>query len=174
MNSFAIHGLTYLYSFLYGQVRLGIDYVQDAANKAIKLTDEVLQAGTDIEDEMQPTREVKEQNDNQICGLDSDLSITIQDTYDNLSAGVDDLKDMLAGTLDSFGDDLKSLVSLTEDIENQLNNADIFFYILIAISVIIIGLVIAMLVGVLFAWKGISNCFTKLLQVSHSLYEKVF
>lgn len=148
--------------------------MQDAANKAIKLTDDVLQAGEDIDDEMQPTREVEEQNGNQICGLDSDFSITVQETYDNLSAGVDDLKGMLAGTLDSFGDDLRSLVSLTEDIENQLNSADIFFYILIAISVIIIGLVIAMLVGVLFAWKGISNCFTKLLQVSHSLDENIF
>jgi len=36
--------------------------------------------------------------------------------------------------------------------------------ILVAISVIIIALVVCMLVGVFFAWKGVTNCVTKLLQ----------
>ena len=39
--------------------------------------------------------------------------------------------------------------------------ADILFYVLLAISVIIILLVVLMLVGVFFAWKGVSNCLTK-------------
>ena len=39
--------------------------------------------------------------------------------------------------------------------------ADILFYVLLAISVIIILLVVLMLVGVSFAWKGVSNCLTK-------------
>lgn len=143
------------------EVRQGIDLVQTAAYKTIELTDGLLLAERDLDDEMEPSREVAaEREDGSICGLDSELSVSIRNVYDELSTNVDEFKGMLEGSLASFGDDLRSLVSLTEEIDSSLDQADIFFYILIAISVIIIGLIAAMLVGVFFAWKGINNCFT--------------
>lgn len=140
--------------------------MQDAANKAIALTEDVLQAGDEMESDMEPSREVSIENGGQICGLDTEVSNKIREGYDALNANVDQLKDMLSGSLEDFGHDLRMLVKLTEDVNNSLDSADIFFYCLIAISVIIISLIVAMLVGVFFACKGISNCFTKLIQVS--------
>lgn len=146
------------------EVRQGIEFVQDAANKAISLTEDVLQAGDDMDSEMEPSREVSITNDGQICGLDTEASNKIREVYDALNANVVQLQDMLSGSLEDFGHDLRMLVKLTEDINDSLDSADAFFYCLIAISVIIIVLIVAMLVGVFFASKGISNCFTKLIQ----------
>ncbi|KAL7531419.1 hypothetical protein ACHAXR_004030 [Thalassiosira sp. AJA248-18] len=142
-----------------------LDEVQAAANKAIDLTENVLQAGEDVEKDLEPSREVAASNeDKQICRLDSDLSSQIRNAYDALSSNVDEMKNMLDGSLEDFGHDLRSLVNLTEDVNESLDQADIFFYILIAISVIIIGIIVAMLVGAFFAWKGVFNCFTKCIQ----------
>mmetsp|Transcript_32560 Transcript_32560/g.60154 ORF Transcript_32560/g.60154 Transcript_32560/m.60154 type:complete len:363 (+) Transcript_32560:105-1193(+) len=145
------------------EVRLGIDLVQTAALKTIALTENVLMAEDDIEQEMKPTREVV-QSSGQICGLDTELSTQVRNAYDAFTTNVDSLRSMLDDSLESFGNDLRSLMVLTEKIDSGLDSADIFFYILISISIIIIGLILAMLAGAFFAWKGVSNCFTKYIQ----------
>lgn len=144
-------------------VRKGIDLVQVAAVKGIELTENVLQAGGDVEEEFKTSQNATDPSES-ICGLDSELSAQIRNLYGELSSNVDQLKIMLNGSLKSFGHDLQSLVTLTEEISSQLDKADIFLYILLAISIIIIVLIVAMLVGVFFACKGVSNCVTKCMQ----------
>lgn len=146
------------------EVRGGLGLVQVAAYKAIELTDNVLMEGEEIDQEMDPTREVATANGGEICGLDSETSQQIRELYDGLSQGVDDLKEMLSGSLDTFGNDLRNLVTLTENIDKQLDSADIIFYVLVVISAVLIGLILCMLAGVFFAWKGLSNCFTRCIQ----------
>ena len=80
---------------------------------------------------------MKDEN-GEICGLDSETSNQIRLAYDEFTTNVDELTDMLDGTLEGFSDDLRSLISLTQNIDDSLDTADIFFYILIAISVVII------------------------------------
>lgn len=140
----------------FDEVRRGIDLVQNAAGKAADLAENVMDAERNVDSTVRAEGE--------LCGLGEDLSadirtgvITLQNTVGELAVKVD-------STLDGFGEDLRSLVAITEELESQLDAADILFGVLIAISVIIIALVVAMLVGVIFAWRGVTNCLTKLLQ----------
>lgn len=146
------------------EVRLGIDLVQTAAQKTIDLTQNIIQAESDIEEELVPTTQVQTENNGEICGLDSEISNQVRMVYVELTKNVDMLKEMVEGSLASFNHDLKNLITLTEKVDTGLDQADVFFYILITISVVLIGLIVAMLVGVFFAWKGVSNCFTKAMQ----------
>jgi len=146
------------------EVRLGIDLVQTAARKTIDLTENVIQAEGDIEEELVPTAQVEQENNGEICGLNSEVSAQVRTVYVELTKNVDLLKEMVEGSLASFSHDLKNLITLTEKVDSGLDQADIFFYILITISVVLIGLIVAMLVGVFFAWKGVSNCVTKAMQ----------
>ncbi|KAL9178595.1 hypothetical protein ACHAXT_001933 [Thalassiosira profunda] len=146
------------------EVRVGIDLVQRAAYKTIELTEEVLQAEDDLTEADASAREVAEANEGSICGIDTETSEQIRKLYDTFAVNVDELTSMIEGTLADFRSDLISLVELTEDVDSSLDSADIIFYILIPVSVIIIVLVLAMLAGVVFASLGKSNCFTKCMQ----------
>jgi hypothetical protein len=68
---------------------------------------------------------------------------------------------MLNGTLQGFTNDLQSLISLTQSIDDSLDSADIIFYVLVSISIILIGIIVAMLTGAFFAYKKWENFFTK-------------
>ena len=46
-----------------------------------------------------------------------------QDGFNQFAGTVDELTIMLDGTLESFGDDLRALVALTEELETQLDQA---------------------------------------------------
>ena len=106
----------------------------------------------------------EETSNEQICALDEELSAQIREVYKEVSDSVKELRTMLEGSLEDFASDLNQLLVLTEDIDNSVESAYIFFAILIAISAVFLALVIAMIVGVFFAWKGLSNCFTKCIQ----------
>lgn len=83
---------------------------------------------------MEPTQETVATNGNgQICGLTTDVSTQISDTYDQLTTSVDNLKTMLGGQLGSFNHDLKRVIALTDEINKNLEYANIFLYTLIAI-----------------------------------------
>ncbi len=92
------------------------------------------------------------------------MSAQIREAYKELTDSIKGLQTMLDDSLEDFGSDLNQLLILTEDIDNSLESANIFFAILIAISAVLLALVIAMIVGVFFAWNGLSNCFTKCIQ----------
>ena len=145
-------------------VRVGIGLVQDAAVKGIDLTENLLLDKEEIVEEVDTTEEVKDENEGEICGLDSETSNQIRLAYDEFTTNVEELTDMLDGTLEGFSDDLRSLISLTQNIDDSLDTADIFFYILISISVVIICIVAAMLAAVFFAVKGWENTFTRIIK----------
>lgn len=105
-----------------------------------------------------------ETSDDRICTLDEEVSVKIIEVYEGLTYSVKELRAMLGDSLGNLNSDLNRLLILTEDIDNSLEAANIFFAILIAISAVLLALVIAMIVGVFFAWKGLSNCFTKCIQ----------
>ena len=141
-------------------VRVGIDLVQVAAYKGISLTEGLMTGRDEINEDVESTEEVKEGNGGEICGLDTDISDQIRTVYDEFVVNVDELTDMLDGTLEGFTHDLTRLIELTQQVDDSLDQADIFFYILIAISAIIICIIMAMLVGVFMAYKGWQNCLT--------------
>lgn len=147
------------------EVRSGISLVQNAALKGIDLTENLLLDKEEIVEEVDTTEEVKDESESgEICGLDSETSNQIRLAYDEFTTNVEELTDMLDGTLEGFSDDLRSLISLTQNIDDSLDTADIFFYILIAISVVIICIVAAMLVAVFFAIKVWENTFTRIIK----------
>jgi len=133
--------------------------------KGIELTENLLLDKEEIVEEVDTTEEVKDESESgEICGLDSETSNQIRLAYDEFTTNVDELTDMLDGTLEGFSDDLRSLISLTQNIDDSLDTADIFFYILITISVVIICIVAAMLAAVFFAIKGWENTFTRIIK----------
>eukprot|EP00581_Thalassiosira_minuscula_P014757 CAMPEP_0183720662 /NCGR_PEP_ID=MMETSP0737-20130205/13202_1 /TAXON_ID=385413 /ORGANISM="Thalassiosira miniscula, Strain CCMP1093" /LENGTH=593 /DNA_ID=CAMNT_0025950555 /DNA_START=49 /DNA_END=1830 /DNA_ORIENTATION=- len=145
------------------EIQNGIDLVQEVAYKTIKLSDEVIQSRSDIEKEMDPTREIVESSE-EICGLTAETTQLIRTAYLEFQEHFAKLTTMLDNSLENFNDDLKDLVALTEQIEYGLNSAEIFHIILILITVVIIVLIVAMQAGAFFAWKGNSNCFTRCIQ----------
>lgn len=151
-------GVTAFQSSL-NSVKEGLDLTQAAAFKAIDLTNNVLKASDDVEQEIEEGQEV-EREAGQICGLDDEVAIQIQSAYSELETNVDQFKRMIEGSLKGFEKDLRSLVSLTESIDDSLDSANIVFVILIAISMLMIGLILAQLVGVLLSIFGISNWLT--------------
>ena len=142
------------------EVRAGIILVQDTATTAIEVTDNVFKAQEDIATGMNLEGTGVESGQS-ICGATTAVSDQIQIIYNDLQAQVDELTSMVQGTLASFGTDLEELIALTEEMESSLDSANIFFYILIAISVIIVSLIVVMITGVFFSAKGHSNCFTR-------------
>jgi len=139
-------------------VRDGIDLTQSAAYKAIDVTDSVIMGSKDVYEKLEVNQSVDSLGS--ICGLDGEVSVQIESVYRELKTNVDQFKNELEGSLDAFGDDLRSLITFTQDIEDQLDSVKFVFYSLITISVFIIALILCMLVGVLFATYDLSNCLT--------------
>jgi len=149
------------------EVREGIELVQVAANKGIILADSVLKAGGDMEEGIQESPEEEGVDQSEIiCGLGTDVSDQIKIAYDELSVNVVQLKKMLNDSLGGLSEDLRSLISLTDNITKTLDKADGLLNTLVAISIFIYVIIVTMLVGVFFACKGVSNCVTKCIQYS--------
>mmetsp|Transcript_11098 Transcript_11098/g.23091 ORF Transcript_11098/g.23091 Transcript_11098/m.23091 type:complete len:480 (+) Transcript_11098:181-1620(+) len=142
------------------EVSSGLQLVQNTALTAINVTDSVLQAQDEVESGLDRAGDA-ENTDQSICQPSSAIGDQIVIAYNNLRAQIGDVRSSLDGTLSSFGDDLEQLVSLTEDVNNSLDTANIFFFILIAITCVIIILIVIMVSGVFFAANGFSNCFTR-------------
>ena len=56
-----------------------------------------------------------------------------------------------------MSDDLQTVIDITEDIRNSLTVADVVFWILIIVSIVIISFIVIMLGSVVFAMRGVSN-----------------
>ena len=141
------------------EVQYGIDLVQDIGTKAMNFAENVTAAAEDVEDQFQP-----DDSQEPICGLDSELSTRIRSLYNELTANVDQLKATLDENVGSISKDVQNVLNALEEVENYLVWSDVFFNVLIAITVVIITLIVLMMAGVLFAWKGISNSLTKCIQ----------
>ena len=142
------------------EVRTGITLVQETAKTAIEITENILKADDDLNGGMKLEGTGVEPGQT-ICGTTTAVSEQIQIMYDDLQTQVDELTGMIRRTLSSFGSDLKDLITLTDEVESGLDSTNIFFYIMITISVIIVSLIVVMLAGVFFSAKGFSNCFTR-------------
>ncbi len=134
--------------------------VKNVCETTLELTANVTKAADDVEKQSQPDDIEGEP----ICGLDSETSTQIRSVYNELVANIDQLRSTVDEHLVSINGDVSYVLSLMHDIEYALYWADIFFYVLIAITVVIISLIVAILTGAFFAWKGISNSFTKCIQ----------
>ena len=142
------------------EVRFGLGLVQVAALKGITLTDDLLKDKDEINEELEPTQQTVDEK-GQICGLDTEVSTQIRSVYDEFVISVEELTNMLDGTLEDFSSDLRSLISLTESIDDSLDSADIVFYVLIAVSIVLICIIMAMIASVILVWRGYDNCFTR-------------
>ena len=141
-------------------VQDGIDMVKNVCETTLELTANVTRAADDVEEQSHS----KDTGGEPICGLDSESSTQIRSIYNELVANIDQLRSTVDEHLLSIDGDVLYVLNLMEDIENALHWADIFFYILVAITVVIITLIVAILTGACFAWKGVSNTFTKCIQ----------
>jgi hypothetical protein len=134
-----------------------LQLIQKVAHDAINVTDSVILAEQQLEAEIQPQVDSGES----LCRIDNDeISSQIRQAWSSLASGVSDLKGLVEDHLLTVSDDLRKLIEITEEVESQLDVANIVFYILLIISIFIICFIALMLVGVLFAAAGISNGFT--------------
>ncbi len=134
--------------------------VQDTANNVINFTGTLLAEQTSLEHEFENSRS-NIVDGQEICNSTDPLASQINQIADELSTHIKDFGTRLRDEVSSFGDDMRELVALTQNVDDKLDEADIIFYVLIAISVIIVVIILAMLAGSFFAAKGVSNCFTK-------------
>jgi hypothetical protein len=132
--------------------------VQDVCAKTLSLSQNVTKASVDVEEKNIPRQDT---GGDPICGVDSEVSTQINSIYNELVANIDQLRSTIDEHLRSIDGDVVYVLSLMEDIEHALYFADIFFYVLVAITVVIVVIIVALLAGVVFAWKGVSNYFTK-------------
>lgn len=124
------------------------------------MTDDLLNDADEINEELEPTQQTVDEK-GEICGLDTEVSTQIRNVYDEFVTSVDELTNMLDGTLDDFSSDLRRLISLTQSIDDSLDSADIVFYVLIAVSIVLICIILAMIASVILVWRGYGNCFTR-------------
>lgn len=137
-----------------------LQLVQQTSYKAINLTDTLLEHQSSLEEDYNVTKG-NLHTIAEVCIADSPMAQQINTVFDQLSSQIYQLGDMIRGTLESFSGDLNELILLTEDIDKQSEKANIIFVVLMVISVILVSITLAMLVGVFFSIKGISNCFTR-------------
>jgi enamine deaminase RidA (YjgF/YER057c/UK114 family) len=140
-------------------VYCNLQLVQNTANLGITITDTIIAEKEEMNQIMQANQ--VQNSTTEICGFNGALSNKIQEIFTNLSAAHEQLSSMVDETLSDMSDDLRSLIVLTENVEKSLYNADIFFYIMIVVTCFLALLIVAMLIGVWFSAKNISNCFTK-------------
>ncbi len=127
----------------------------------INLTDTLLADQETLEQGLNDTRSSVVHRQ-EICHSTDPLAAQINKFADDLTTQIKDLGSRLRDEVSRFGDDMRELIVLTQDIDEKLYQSDIFFYIMIAISIVLVFIILAMLVGSFFAAKGISNRFTKL------------
>jgi flagellar biosynthesis protein FliQ len=155
-------------------VHIGVSAIQDVIKNAINFTDTLFE----VQEELDFTLYAREVNETAICNVPDqicavrpvicekaeDVSSQVRDTIGTLIGQIKDLRVQLDGTLDGVSNDLQTVHDMTEDVTGYLELSNIFFIVLISITVVLSALVVAMIVSVFLAWKGIQNCFTKCIQ----------
>lgn len=155
-------------------VHTGIDQIQDVVTNAINFTDTIFDVQTKLDmgvrlpgDENEEICNLNEQIcalRPQICAKNEEISGKVRDTIIEVMGQIKELRGQLDSTLGGASADLQKVLDMSEDIETYLKWSNIFFIVLITITVVLSALIIAMIAGVFFAWKGIQNGFTKCIQ----------
>lgn len=131
--------------------------IQDVAYGAINVTDNVILAENQLNNELDPFIATENAGE-PFCGVTNDeLSSKIRETWTLLVSSVQDLKGLVAENLDTVSDDLQTVIDITEDVKSTLTVADVVFWILIFVSIFIVSLIAVMIGGVVLAMSGISN-----------------
>lgn len=141
-----------------GTAHGGLKLVQQTANKAINLTNNLL---SDKDRLLNDLNQTKEETGDSFCEGDGELATTIKQHMEDLQAEIGHLVSDVENTVLHFGDDLRTLVSITEDVDDSLRSVYAYFYVAVSVSVIIGVLIMAMLIVTYFSAKGVSNCCTK-------------
>lgn len=134
--------------------------MQTTAYKAIDLTDALLAHSESIQSDLNATRsQLSDRQD--LCNGKTPLAESIEAVYDQLTSQIKELLNLCRNELANFGNDLRELITLTEIVDDKLDSTDIFFYIMVAVSVILVCIILAMMTGAFFAAKDVSNGFTR-------------
>lgn len=137
----------------------GLDLVQQIAYKTINMTDNAIYEKNALLGTLKTT---KEDTGGRLCdGGAGPYAQEIQNGLAEFASEVEELSSMIDDNIGAFGNDLRELVTITEDVNDKLYSAEIFFGIAVAITVMINVLILAMLGQTYFSAKGVSNCCTK-------------
>lgn len=141
----------------------GLHILQDTAYQVIKLTSDV---GTDknilIEgfDNVTSSAAANE-GDLDFCKGNGEVARQINAYVNQFKQEIKPLSQAVDENVELFQDDLNYLISMTEQVDNNLKDVNAFFYVTISISIVIGILILGMLVVVGFSSKEVSNCCTR-------------
>ena len=97
----------------------------------------------------------------QLCEGNGAIAQQINGYVDEFKKQASEMNKEIQENVMLFQNDLQEVIKITEDVDNSLNDVNIFFYITVSISIIIGLLILSMIVVTAFSAKGISNCCTK-------------
>jgi len=132
--------------------------IQDTAYEAIELTDTV---GRDKDTLINDFGNVTSSVSGQFCEGDEAIAQQINGYVDEFKKQASEMNKEIQENVMLFQNDLQQVIKITEDVDNSLNDVNIFFYITVSISIIIGLLIVGMIIVSIFSAKGISNCCTK-------------
>mmetsp|Transcript_15291 Transcript_15291/g.23141 ORF Transcript_15291/g.23141 Transcript_15291/m.23141 type:complete len:184 (+) Transcript_15291:2304-2855(+) len=143
-------------------LHLTFQLVQSTAKLGIVISETIMKEKEEVNQGILETQaEAEDGSTAEICGFDGDGANKIREAFTNLSAAYNELSSMIDESLANMSDDLRGLVELTESVESSLYSTDVFFYIMLAVTCFLVFLIVAMMIGVWFSAKNVSNCFTK-------------
>ena len=141
----------------------GLHILQDTAYQVIKLTNDV---GADknllIEGfDNVTSRAAANEGDLDFCKGNGEVARQINTYVNQFKEEIKPLSQAVDENVELFQDDLNYLISMTEQVDNNLKDVNAFFYVTISISIVIGILILGMLVVVGFSSKGVANCCTR-------------
>jgi len=141
----------------------GLHILQDTAYQVITLTNDV---GTDknllVEgfDNVTSSAAANE-GDLDFCKGNGEVARQINTYVNQFKQEIKPLSQAVDENVELFQDDLNYLISMTEQVDNNLKDVNAFFYVTISISIVIGILILGMLVVVGFSSRGVANCCTR-------------
>lgn len=142
-------------------VSSSLNLVQQTANAAIKITETLVKDKDQLLIDFNKTK-IDVGND-LFCDGDGPFADTIRSHVKEVEDEITSVNSAVDETTGLFLNDLREAITITEEVEQKLEAANIFFYITITISIIVNVMILAMLVMTYFSAKGVENCCTKLL-----------
>lgn len=141
----------------------GLHILQDTAYQVINLTNDV---GTDknllIEGFDNVTSSAAANgSDLEFCKGNGEVARQINTYVNQFKSEIKPLSQAVDENVELFQDDLNYLISMTEQVDNNLKDVNAFFYVTISISIVIGILILGMLVVVGFSSRGVANCCTR-------------
>jgi len=150
-------------------VSRSLSLVQQTATEAINLTETLR---NDKDQLLGDYNKTKIDVGSELCNGDGTVAESIRSYVGELEAEIKSVNSIVDENVGLLMDDLRHLITITDEVDQGLDKANIFFYVTIAISIIVNLLILVMLVVTYFSAKGVENCCTKL--VTFALLWPVF